>query len=99
MSSPPPFDPPMTDEQVQLAGNLSDSDLLKIDRQLLKNSAVQYRKSARVIGATMMDIQKEYPGVPDVFYSTRLINLVEQNRLEAQGDLRRMRYSEVRLAK
>ena len=99
MSSPPPFDPPMTEEQLELTGKLSDADLAKIDNQLVANSALQYRKSARVIGSTMMDLQSEFQHIPDVFYSTRVIHLVEQNKLEAQGDLRRMRYSEVRLAK
>lgn len=99
VSTPPPLDQTMTEAQIELTRKLSDADLAKIDSYLLKNSARQYRKSARVIGSTMMDLQKEFQHIPDVFYSTRLMQLVEKNELEAQGDLRRMRYSEVRLSK
>ena len=96
VSNPPPFDPPMTEDQLQVTSKLTDTELAKIDSQLLKNSAIQYRKSARVIGATMMDLKSEFQHIPDVFFSSRLMHLVEQNKLEAQGNLRRMRYSEVR---
>ncbi len=40
----------------------------------------------------------QYYDVPDVFYSQRLRDLVSAGHLEAQGNLYRMRFSEVRLA-
>lgn len=36
--------------------------------------------------------------IPDVFYSHRVRDLVSNGHLEAQGNLHRMRFSEVRLA-
>lgn len=36
------------------------------------------------------------PGIADVFYATRVRDLVAHGVLEAQGDPRRMRYCEVR---
>jgi hypothetical protein len=36
-------------------------------------------------------------GIPDIFYSQRIRELVEKKLLESQGDLQFMRYSEVRL--
>jgi hypothetical protein len=36
------------------------------------------------------------PGLPDVYFAERLKLLVAAGRLEAQGDLDRMRFSEAR---
>ena len=37
------------------------------------------------------------PDVPDIYYAQRVRHLVEIGKLESQGDLHYMRYSEVRL--
>ena len=75
---------------------LTPADVERIDRTLLSHASLEYRKVARVIGWTMMELYKEIK-VPDGFYTQRLKVLVAAGLLEAAGDLNRMRYSEVRL--
>jgi hypothetical protein len=91
-------DAPMDTDQQTRADALTPSQLEAIDRELLRASDVQWRKVARVVGTVMMN---DWSGKPernaDVFYAHRVARLVRLGRLEAQGDLTRMRFSEVRL--
>ena len=93
-----PQDPPLTPDQEKLIATLSADDLKVIDAALMKNITGQWRKMARVIGTTMLDLEGKYYGLPDLFYGERVRALKEENLFESQGDLRKMRYSEVRLA-
>jgi Protein of unknown function len=86
----------LTFEQQALVSKLSSTELELIDGTLLSECASSWRKVARVVGATMSAVQGHLPGLPDVYYGARLAELVQQGQLEAQGDLRRMRFSEVR---
>jgi hypothetical protein len=45
----------------------------------------------------MQDLRHEVPGLPDLFYSTRIKHLAQAGAIEAAGNLSRMRYSEIRL--
>ena len=94
-----PQDPPLTPEQEKLLANLSAEDLKIIDAALMNNITEQWRKMARVIGITMRDLEGNYYGLPDLFYGERIRALREKSLFESQGDLRKMRYSEVRLFK
>jgi hypothetical protein len=93
-----PEDPPLTPEQEKLVSKLSPEDINIIDAALMKNITNQWRKLARVIGTTMRDLEDNYYGLPDLFYGERVRALKESNLFESQGDLRKMRYSEVRLS-
>jgi hypothetical protein len=88
----------MDAEQQARADALTPAQLDAIDRELLRASDVQWRKVARVVGTVMFG---DWPGKPqglaDVFYAKRVASLVEAGKLQAQGDLGRMRFSEVRL--
>ena len=77
---------------------LTQPDLELIDETLLANSAASWRKVARVVGTAMNTLHKQFPGVPDGFYAQRVAALVQSGRLQAQGNLEYMRFSEVRLA-
>jgi hypothetical protein len=44
-----------------------------------------------------MDLQKEFPDIPDAFYLLRIKHFAESGLIESAGNLNRMRYSEVRL--
>ena len=90
-------DPDLTPEQAELAAKLSHEDLLNIDDQLLSECITRWRKVARVVGRTFMKFNDKHPGLPDVFYSQRIRTLVDEGRLESQGNLGQMRYSEIRL--
>ncbi|MCP5005234.1 MAG: hypothetical protein GY941_15060 [Planctomycetes bacterium] len=89
-------DGPLTPEQELLVSKLSESDLSQIDTALLKNIDTNWRKVARVVGTTMMDLKNRFIGIPDVFYAKRIQYLKDRNLFESQGDLNRMRYSEIR---
>ena len=93
----PTPDPALTPEQEEKVALLSQSDLEKIDNVLLKNSNQLWRKVARVIGTTMNELPNRIDGIPDVFYASRIRILVEVGKLESQGDLRCMRFSEIRI--
>lgn len=72
---------------------VSDSDF---DLRLLAHATKNWQKAARVIGLILMEGDDEHwPG--DEFLATRLKALVAAGKLESQGDLTKIRFSEVRL--
>lgn len=89
-------DPELTPEQLNLVAELTETEIEAIDNALLANASEKWRKVARVVGATMMELPCRVEGVPDVFYSQRVRKLVEVGLLESQGNLSHMRHSEVR---
>lgn len=86
----------LTPEQVKLVEELTDTEVQAIDEALLANTCDKWRKVARVVGTTMMELPCRVEGVPDVYYSQRIQKLVKDGLLESQGNLSYMRYSEVR---
>ena len=90
-------DPSLTQEQLDLVSKLSEADLNLIDSALLSNVSPQWRKVARVVGTTMNEIDNKIIGIPDVFYSQRIVRLVDKGLIESQGNIKAMRYSEIRL--
>ncbi|MBZ5493176.1 MAG: DUF3658 domain-containing protein [Acidobacteriia bacterium] len=90
-------DGPLTPEEEAQARLLTAADLKRIDECLLSNTSHQWSKVARVIGQTMLVLDLEFPGLPDMFYSTRIKHLAESGVIEAAGNLNRMRYSEIRV--
>ena len=87
----------LTDQQTARIAQLAESDLRAIDEALLANAKRRWQKAAMVIATTMFDYGKSIPDIPDTFYNIRLRKLVDEGRLEAQGNLDFMRFSEVRL--
>ncbi|WP_139178579.1 DUF3658 domain-containing protein [Lysobacter sp. yr284] len=57
-----------------------------------------WRKVAWVVGSVTGSVPDQVAGIPDSFFAKRVAEMVALDRLEAQGDLSRIRYSEVRLA-
>ena len=53
-------------------------------------------KVAKLVAMFMNESDLHFSGVPDVFYAQRVQALVDNGLLEAQGNLKFMRYSEVR---
>ena len=85
-------DSPLTPEAEAQASLLTAADLRRIDECLLSHTSYRWQKVARVVGQTMLEIHREFPELPDVFYSLRIKHLVASGTLEADGDLSRMRY-------
>lgn len=75
---------------------LSQAELALIDAALLSQVSDDWRKVARVVRMAMLSMPDRPSGVPDVFFAKRVGLLVESGHLESQGDLRRMRFTEVR---
>ncbi len=75
---------------------LTPAQLDEIDRVLLSHTIRRYRKVAFVVAHALSELSPTLAAIPDVFYAMRVAHLVELGTLEAQGDLRFMRYSEVR---
>ena len=101
----PELEPPPTDiepdadptpEQQKLIEKLSNSELEQVQSQILTHCTKHWRKVAMVVAQTMSE-NKQLKGIPDIFYSHQIRLLVEAGKLESQGNLSRMRSSEVRL--
>ena len=90
-------DPELTEEQRALVNKLKECEIEEIDKSLLANASNYWRKVARVVGTTMMELPERVPEIPDIYYAERVKELVRKGLLESQGDLAYMRYSEVRL--
>ena len=84
----------LTPEEDAIVAQLSESELQEIDEALVSNATSQWRKVAMVVARTM---SSRVLGIPDVFYGMRVRKLVADGVLESQGNLARMRFSEVRL--
>lgn len=93
----PIANPPLSAAERAVVRKLSDMDLQIIDAAILANSSKHWLKVARVIWHTEQALSDRYPGLSYVFYAQRLTCLAEAGRLESQGDLRYMRFSEVRI--
>jgi hypothetical protein len=90
-------DPELTSEQQAFAANLNQAQLEIIDQFILSECIPNWYKVARIAGRAFLKFYDQYPILPDVFYSQRIYALVKAGKLESQGNLKRMRYSEVRL--
>ena len=92
--------PPLSKEQEERVAQLTDAELQIIDQGLLSNTSTNWRKVARVVGAAMMlGSPARIDGIPDIFYAQRVRKLVQSGKLESDGNLDYIGYSEVRLPK
>jgi hypothetical protein len=87
-----------TAAELKIINKLTPDQVKRIDEVLLAQTALEWRKVARVVGSAMLQMKGEYPGLPDVYYSGRIAELVTAGKLQSQGNLRRMRFSEVRIS-
>ena len=99
MSEETKEDPPLTTEQEKLVAALIREDLEIIDKALIANVSESWRKVARVVGTTINDFDGRFKGIPDVYFAQRIQQIAKSSLIESQGNLEKMRYSEVRLPK
>jgi hypothetical protein len=87
----------MDADEANVVSALTPGQVTAIDAAILHDVSPRWSKVAMVLGRQL----KARPGIPrDIpleYYWQRLSLLVDQGRVEVQGDLRRARYSEVRL--
>jgi hypothetical protein len=93
----PTANSPLSAEEQSAVAELTDTDLEIIDAAILGNSSTQWLKVARVVASTDKALAARYPSLSYLFYAQRLIQLAKQGRLESQGNLEFMRFSEVRI--
>jgi hypothetical protein len=92
-------DPLSSDIHLARIGTLAPSELEEIDGALRAAASEHFQKLALLVATAMTKLPERFASIPDVFYAQRVIRLVKLGQLEAQGDLERMRYSEVRLSR
>lgn len=93
----PEHDESLTPEDEVIVANLAPDTVKRIDDALLGKASPTFLKVAYIVGSVMRSLPDRPEGVPDVYYAQRVAKLVEAGLLEARGNLRRMRFSEVRL--
>jgi hypothetical protein len=93
----PMANPPLSVEEQCVVAQLTDVDRQDIDAAILAQCSNHWFKVTRVTCDAEKALSDRYPGLSYIFYAQRLIQLVEQGRLESQGNLEHMRFSEVRL--
>lgn len=71
-------------EQISL---LSREDVARIDNWLMSFAIRRERKIAFLVGQSILQLESEIPNVPDVFYILRVQKLIDEKRLEVEGDI------------
>lgn len=87
----------LTERERGLVAGLTAEDLTAIDEALLRRTGVRWRKVAALVGDALTQLEHRLPDLPDVYFGQRVRELVESGVLESEGNLARMRFSEVRL--
>jgi hypothetical protein len=93
----PEPNPPLSPEEESVLTNLASADLEFIDATVLSCARPHWQKVAMVVGRAKQKLEAKYPEFSHSFYAMRVQVLADARRLESQGDLDYMRFSEVRL--
>jgi len=93
----PEANPPMSEHERAVAARLTAVELRDIDAAIIASCRPRWNKLVMVASRTSDAIGGRFPDFSDLFYCERIAQLVGRGSLEAQGDLRYMRFSEVRL--
>jgi hypothetical protein len=86
----------LDDEDRRIARALSSVDIDAIDTAILALARDRWQKVALIVGTVLTD-QGADGRIPLGVLVRRVGELVERGDLQSQGDVRRMRHSEVRL--
>jgi len=86
----------LDDEDTKAIAALTAADVAAIDAAILSKLSSHWQKTALVIAISMYAYPDRYDDIPDVYYGQRVLALAQQGLLEASGDLRKWRFSEVR---
>ena len=89
-------DPALTPQQQSIADALDAEFVKEVDSALFANTDPSWRKVAMVVGLAMMNAGVRRRGLPDLYYASRVRELVRVGKLEGSGDFSRMKYSEVK---
>jgi len=87
----------LTKDEALLIAGLPAELITRMDDALLAKATHRFQKVARIVGGVMQSFSDGPSGIPDIYYARRIAKLVNAGLLESQGNLGRMRFSEVRL--
>jgi hypothetical protein len=87
----------LSPDEASAFARLTTNQIASIDDAILSCAAPHWQKVARVVILVEDKLVAKYPQFSYAFYAERIRLLAEQGRLESQGDLSFMRFSEVRL--
>src|SRR6185503_16499733 len=93
----PEPNPPLGAEEQSAAASLTSDDFAFIDSAILSCALPRWQKVAMVIIRALEKLEPRYPVFSSAFYAQRVQILADEGRLESQGDLDYMRFSEVKL--
>lgn len=89
----------LTGAEEGVVSRLTAEELAAVDAALLELAGDAWRKVALLVSNAFRRLAARLPDLPDVYYSRRVRELVDAGVLESQGNLARMRFSEVRRAR
>jgi len=89
--------PPLSAEELAAFERLTPEEVAAIDDAILSCALPHWRKVAMVVVRAHEKLAKRFPQFSHVVYAERVRALAEEGRLESQGNLSYMRFSEVRL--
>jgi hypothetical protein len=89
-------DPPLDPDDLEVIGRLAEEDLRDIDDALIRHSTGRQQKVAMIVLKARDDLSSRFEGIPATYFGQRVMRLVEKGTLEGFGNLRSMRFSEVR---
>lgn len=87
---------PLDAEDLSAIESLTDMDVAAIDQAILSMLSAHWQKTALVISRAIYAYPDKYDDIPDVFYGERVVKLASKGLLAANGNLRRLRFSEIR---
>jgi len=93
---PIPNDPISPGEEAAFF-RLRNDEVKEIDDAILACATPHWQKVARMVSLAEKQLSSKYPQFSYSLYAERIRLLAEEGRLESQGDLSFMRFSEVRL--
>lgn len=87
-------------EDIAAISALSEADIQKIDDWLFSCADGDWKKVAMVVARALSisDEKCEFLEIPDIFFGMRIESLVAAGKLVSSGNLKRMRFSEVKRA-
>lgn len=88
----------MTADEQDIADALSIAELKAIDLAIVAEAGPRWSKVARIVGNLVFGWPELPKNIPAQLYVQRIERLAGRGVLEAAGDIRRIRYSEVRLS-
>ena len=93
----PEPNPPLSGQEQSAAASLTSDDFASIDSAILSCAIPRWQKVAMIISRAIEKLESRYPVFSSAFYARRVQILAAEGRLESQGDLDYMRFSEVKL--